>query len=151
MSRTLFRHDRIWTGDLESPWTDALLVEDGKVVAVGSAAVEASSASSASYGGGATASVVDLPGALVMPGLHDAHIHTAWLSRDVSSVDLREARSLDETLDLVRAHAAGLPEGEWLHSGRWNHNVWDVPESGELANSSTLRIWWIQGWQNFRH
>ena len=124
MSRTLFRHDRIWTGSRESPWTDALLVEDGRVVAVGSAAVEASSASSK---GGATASVVDLPGALVMPGLHDAHIHTAWLSRDLSSVDLREARSLEETLDLVRAHAAGLPEGEWLHSGRWNHNRWAVP------------------------
>ena len=74
------------------------------------------------------AETVDLPGALVMPGLHDAHIHTEWLSRDLSSVDLREARSLEETLELVRAHAEGLPEGEWLHSGRWNHNRWAVPE-----------------------
>ena len=41
MSRTLFRHDRIWTGDAENPWTDALLVEDGRVVAVGAEAVEA--------------------------------------------------------------------------------------------------------------
>ena len=108
MSRTLFRHDRIWTGDAENPWTDALLVEDGRVVAVGVEAVEASSASSE---GGATASVVDLPGALVMPGLHDAHIHTEWLSRDLSSVDLREARSLEETLELVRAHAARAARG----------------------------------------
>lgn len=90
MSRTLFRHERIWTGDAGDPWTDALLVEDGRVVAVGAEAVEAA---------GAGTDTVDLPGALVMPGLHDAHIHTEWLSRDLSSVDLREARSLEETLE----------------------------------------------------
>lgn len=119
MSRTLFRHDRIRTGDASRPWTDALLVEDGVVVAAGDEAVEA---------GGSGVTSVDLPGALVMPGLHDAHIHTEWLSRDLSSVDLRAARSLEETLELVRAHAETLPDGEWLHSGRWNHNRWQVPK-----------------------
>ena len=118
MSRTLFRHNRIWTGDPESAWTDALLVEDGRILALGEQAL--------AEGAGAAA-VVELPGALVMPGLHDAHIHTAWLSRDLSSVDLREASSLEETLERVRAHAQTLPEGEWLHSGRWNHNRWAVP------------------------
>lgn len=119
MSRTLLRHDHIWTGDTGAPWTHALLVEDGVVVALGDEAVET---------GRSSATTVDLPGALVMPGLHDAHIHTEWLSRDLSSVDLREARSLEEALELVRAHAETLPEGEWLHSGRWNHNRWRVPQ-----------------------
>ena len=120
MSRTLFRHERIWTGDPSRPWTDALLVEDGRVLAVGAQALESATS-------GAGAASVELPGALVMPGLHDAHIHTAWLSRDLSSVDLREARSLEEALELVRTHAEGLPRGQWLHSGRWNHNRWAVP------------------------
>ncbi|HET8988933.1 MAG TPA: amidohydrolase family protein, partial [Humibacillus sp.] len=102
MSRTLLRHDRIWTGDAENPWTTALLVEDGRITAVGAAALEAGADD-----------VVDLPGALVMPGLHDAHIHTEWVARGLSSVDLHEARSLDETLRLVRAHAEGLAPGEW--------------------------------------
>jgi predicted amidohydrolase YtcJ len=115
MSRKLLRHKRIWTGSAEQPWTDALLVDAGRVVAVGTEAIEA---------GG---EMVDLPGEVVMPGLHDAHIHTEWVSRDLSTVDLREAVSLEETLDLIRAHEAGLPEGEWLHSGRWNHNRWAVP------------------------
>ncbi|GGM97758.1 amidohydrolase [Terrabacter tumescens] len=123
MSRTLFRHNRIWTGDTGrsgNPWTDALLVEDGRIVAIGAEAVETAEAAG-------DAECVDLPGAVVMPGLHDAHIHTEWLSRDLSSVDLREARSLEEALELVRAHAEGLPDDEWLHSGRWNHNRWAVP------------------------
>lgn len=133
MSRTLFRHDRIWTGTASDPWTDALLVEDGRVVAVGAEARDAVSAGTA-----LTTAVVDLPGALVMPGLHDAHIHTAWLSRDLTSVDLREARSLEETLELVRAHAEGLPAGEWLHSGRWNHNRWADPRQPDRHALDTV-------------
>ena len=93
MSRILFRHNRIWTGDPSSPWTDALLVEVGRVVAAGADAVH-----------GDTGEVVDLPGALVMPGLHDAHIHTEWVARDLAEVDLRQARSLEEALELIRDH-----------------------------------------------
>ena len=44
-----------------------------------------------------------------MPGLHDAHIHTEWVARDLAEVDLREARSLDEALGLIRDHVASSP------------------------------------------
>ena len=126
-TRTLFRHDRIWTGDPDGPWTDALLVEDGRIAAVGTAAREEQARD-----------VVDLPGALVMTGLHDAHIHSEWVARSLSSVDLRQARSFDETLELVRVHAASLADGEWLHSGRWNHNVWDVPVQPDRHSLDTV-------------
>lgn len=116
MTRTLYRHPRIWTGSPESPWTTALLVDDGVVVAVGDDALAQTSAE-----------VVDLPGELVLPGLHDAHMHTEWQARDLSSVDLREARSLEEALDLIRDHVAASAPGEALHSGRWNSNRWAVP------------------------
>ncbi len=116
MSGTLFRHPRIRTGVADAPWTDALLVRDGRIVAVGAEA----------RGLAGDAAVVDLPGAVVMPGLHDAHIHTAWVSRDLASVDLREAASLEEALDLLRTHVSGLAPGQSVHSGRWNHNRWAV-------------------------
>lgn len=116
MSRVLFRHQRIWTGSVENPWTDALLVDDGVIAALGAEARA-----------GRATSVVDLGGALVIPGLHDAHIHTEWQARDLASVDLREARSLDETLELLRAHTSRMPPGEVLHSGRWNSNRWASP------------------------
>lgn len=116
MSRALLRHKRIWTGVEGAPWTDGLLVEDGRVVAVGADAHEAGAAR-----------VVDLPGEVVLPGLHDAHIHTEWVSRDLAEVDLREAHSLEEALELVRAHVAASPDGRPLSSGRWNSNRWAVP------------------------
>lgn len=116
MSRVLFRHQRIWTGAPETPWTDALLVDDGVVVAIGDDAVAAGSPTT-----------VDLPGETVTPGLHDAHIHTDWLARARASVDLHEARSLDDCLALVADHAATLPADEWVGDGRWNHNRWTTP------------------------
>ena len=116
MSRTLLRHRRIWTGDPALPWTDALLIEDGRIISVGGDAHE-----------GGAAEVIDLPGALVMPGLHDAHIHTEWVARDLAEVDLREARSLEEALGLIRDHVASAPAGRPLSSGRWNSNRWSVP------------------------
>ncbi len=128
MSRTLFRHARIWTGVGDAPWTDALLVDDGRVLAVG--------AEARGLGGGSD--VVDLPGALVMPGLHDAHIHTAWVSRDLASVDLREAASLEETLELLRTHVAGLAAGQSVGSGRWNHNRWSVPAQPDRHSLDTV-------------
>ncbi|MEO7131475.1 MAG: amidohydrolase family protein, partial [Dermatophilaceae bacterium] len=107
MSTALFRHPQIWTGSAESPWTTALLVADGVITAVGDDAV--------AHGGDA----VHLPGALVMPGLHDAHLHTAWTSSDLASVDLRDALTLDEALGLLGDHAASLPAGRSISSGRW--------------------------------
>ncbi|MEO6999573.1 MAG: amidohydrolase family protein, partial [Terracoccus sp.] len=115
MIRSLLRHQKIWTGSPESPWTDTLLVEDGVVVAIGNEAMEAGAPT-----------ILDLPGEVATPGLHDAHIHTEWQSRALASVDLREATSLGECLEMVRTHAASLPEGTWVTSGRWNHNRWDI-------------------------
>jgi predicted amidohydrolase YtcJ len=120
--RLLLRHDRIWTGAADSPWTTALLVEDGRVVAVGPEAVD-----------GPAHETVDLPGALVLPGLHDAHLHTGWLAKEASSVDLRPARSLDEAVAIVAAFVRDLPAGVPVRGGRWNANTWEPPGAPHRA------------------
>ncbi|MDN5795537.1 MAG: amidohydrolase [Intrasporangium sp.] len=116
MNRALFRHKRIWTGSPEQPWVEALLVEDGRVVEVGAGALTAGAAR-----------VVDLPGAVVVPGLHDAHLHTGWLAEESVAVDLRETRSLAEALTLIEGYAAHLAPGADVRGGRWNRNRWAGP------------------------
>ena len=115
MSRVLLRHRRILTGDPAQPAVTGLLLEGETVVAAGDAASLAADATS----------TVDLPGAVAMPGMYDAHIHTANLARDLVSVDMRGARSLDEALDLLRAHVADLPQDAWVFGGRWDSNKWE--------------------------
>ncbi|MDE9367526.1 amidohydrolase [Luteipulveratus sp. YIM 133132] len=114
MSRVLLRHPHILTGDSDSPVVTGLLLEGESILAVGDAEALRAEAGR----------VVDLPGATVMPGLYDAHIHTANLARDLVSVDLRGARSLEEALDTLAVHVADLPQDSWVFGGRWDSNKW---------------------------
>src|SRR5699024_2790411 len=113
-----------------TPWASGVLVDGEEVVAVGRAGDLAAQQS--------RGEVVDLPGALVLPGLHDAHIHTANLARDLASVDLRGATSLQEALERVRAHVQTAAPGRWIFGGRWDANKWTAgrPDSQALDSVS---------------
>ncbi len=112
----LFRHPRIWTGDTAAPWATGLLVADEEILAVGSAEALRE------RGPGR---IVDLPGALVIPGLHDAHLHSASLARGLAGLELRAASSLGEALALVRQRIVDEPSEEWLFGSGWNSNAWE--------------------------
>ncbi|WP_417563671.1 amidohydrolase [Microbacterium sp.] len=96
----------------------ALLVVDGVIRAVGTRAEVRGAAQ-------AGAAEVELPGAIVVAGFHDAHLHLAHMAREHDAVDLRAARSLDEALAAIAAHAAGRAAGRaWITGGRWDANRW---------------------------
>lgn len=66
--KTAYINGRIYTVAARSPWAEALLVENGRISAIGTEAdVHAAAGEDADY--------VDLGGKMVMPGIHDAHIH----------------------------------------------------------------------------
>lgn len=67
---------------------------------------------------------VELPGAVVLPGFHDAHIHTGNLAREINAPDLRGCASLEEALDRLRAYARSYPGTGWVIGGRWDRNAW---------------------------
>jgi predicted amidohydrolase YtcJ len=48
-------------------------------------------------------------GAVVVPGLGDAHNHMAWFGQTLAEIDLSTARTLDQVYDAVAARAADLP------------------------------------------
>ncbi|WP_027341480.1 amidohydrolase [Hamadaea tsunoensis] len=120
MSITVFRTAVIHTGDESRPRAQAVAVENGQIVAIGSDSEVRAAA-------GPAAELVDLPGAAVLPGIYDAHIHTAQYAQGLVTVDLGGTRSLAEALARVADRAARLRPGEWLLGGRWNSNVWDPP------------------------
>ncbi|MBC3475652.1 MULTISPECIES: amidohydrolase [Pseudomonas] len=65
--KTIYTNGRIFTGNPSQPWADTLLIENGRLVAVGFA----SDLQQIIKGRAAT----DLKQKMVMPGIHDAHIH----------------------------------------------------------------------------
>jgi predicted amidohydrolase YtcJ len=110
----LFHGGRIHIGDGSS--AAALLERDGRVAAVGSAKDLRRDASDAE--------LVDLRGGLMVPGWVDAHVHFIWWALQMSQLDLRESKTLDDALEAIATYARGLPEGAWILGGRFDKNVW---------------------------
>jgi len=67
---TVYTNGRIYTVNEAQPWAEAVAIEDGKFLAVGSADEIADVTSESTE-------VINLQGAFAMPGIGDSHIHPA--------------------------------------------------------------------------
>src|ERR1700679_2206123 len=73
---------------------------------------------------GPGATVVDLDGATVLPGLIDNHNHFVRASEH-AEVRLDGARSREQALAALRRAARSLPAGQWLVAlGGWHEEQW---------------------------
>lgn len=99
-------------GDPEAA-VDALAVRSGRVVQVGTDAEIRALV-------GPRTEVVELGGAVVLPGFTDAHDHLLWSGADLLLVDLYGARTLEQFGDTVTAWAAAHPDEPWVQGGGWS-------------------------------
>lgn len=117
---TLFRHPTIHTLTGRRPGANAIAVSEGVIQAVGDFAELAEQAPRGFR-------TVELPGGALVPGFHDAHIHSGGYARELDALDMRGAGSLDEALARLRAYANAHPGTGWIFGGRWDSNAWTVP------------------------
>ncbi|MGW4531886.1 amidohydrolase [Nocardia sp. NPDC004340] len=69
------------------------------------------------------AEIIDLDGAFVAPGFVDPHVHVTALGLKLTGLDLAQAGSLRDCLELVRDFASGHPDGVILGEG-WDETRW---------------------------
>src|SRR5690349_8968754 len=98
MPGVVYENATVHTLDPQTPTASAVAVIGERIVAVGDVAACREAA-------GAGAVRVDLSGLTVLPGLTDSHIHSASYARRLDQVDLRDARSLAQCLQRVKAFA----------------------------------------------
>ncbi|MBT8077964.1 MAG: amidohydrolase [Gammaproteobacteria bacterium] len=112
----IYRNARIYTVDSNDSWAEAMAVRDGRIVAVGSDAVVKGLA-------GEQTVLHDLAGRMVMPGIHDTHIHPsdAGVQKQLECSFL--SNDLDEVLDILKGCIAETPEGDWVRGGQWNEGL----------------------------
>ena len=73
--------------------------------------------------------IIDLGGALTIPGLIESHGHFTGLGSSKMILDLTKARSWDDIVALVSAAAATAKPGDWIVGRGWHQDKWDrVPE-----------------------
>ncbi len=110
---SIYHQGKVYTVDAINSWAEAIAVTDGKIVAVGSNDEVLKLA-------GATTKMVDLGGRMLMPGIHDTHIHPAdaGISRTLECSFL--SNDLNEVLEILKGCVAEAAPGEWIRGGQWN-------------------------------
>ncbi len=105
---TLLTHGHIYTGNVRAPWASAIAVKDGRIEAVGS------DADVLKHRGRAT--IVDLHGQTVIPGIVDSHLHMLYGAFALHGLNLSTPESSitpdqpDLLVGRLRAYAAGHPQ-----------------------------------------
>jgi len=76
---------------------------------------------------------IDCKGALILPGLTDAHLHFEWFSIGLTFVDV-ETNTVDEALKRVAERAKVTPKGQWVRGHGWNYSRWgdEFPTAAQL-------------------
>jgi predicted amidohydrolase YtcJ len=93
------------------------------------------------------AQVVDLHGATVTPGFHDAHNHMTWFGMSLGEVDLSApaVSSLDELYQAVARRAADTPPGGWVVGAGYDQNkIGGHPHRDALDRVAPGRRVWLR-------
>jgi predicted amidohydrolase YtcJ len=110
----IVHHAQIYTVDNQFSTAEAMAVQDGKIVAVGT-----NDAILKEY---TSDSVVNAAGAVVYPGFIDAHAHFVGYGQSLFAVDLMFVNSWEEVIYRVKDFAAKHPGTSWIRGRGWDQN-----------------------------
>lgn len=119
----------IYTMEEENETVEAVLVEDGKISATGSFADLSLLADEK----------INLEGTTMYPGFVDSHLHLLFLGIQLTRLDLSEARSAEEMLEMVRKAAENTPKDQWLFGEGWNENNFINPRIPTIDELDKIR------------
>jgi predicted amidohydrolase YtcJ len=114
----LLFNGRIYTQEEPQRIVEAIAIQDGRVLAVGSSEQMLALAVD-------NTQRIDLEGKPVYPGFADGHAHLVGVGTALEGLDLVGTASFAEVVALASQAHAALPEGEWLTGRGWDQNDWD--------------------------
>ncbi|QHI72384.1 amidohydrolase [Aminipila terrae] len=128
----LLKNGIIYTMEQEGKTVEALGIKDGKIVFAGSNQ-EANNYSSAN--------TVDLENRAVIPGMADSHMHMYAYCQNQTTVNLEQAKSMDEMIALMKEKAEKTPEGSWIKGSNFDQTKFKenrFPTRKDLDQVSTV-------------
>jgi predicted amidohydrolase YtcJ len=119
---------KIWTGDPENPWAEAMALAGDTLMAVGTKAeIQA-------FIGSNTRTTEAGGDQLIVPGFIDSHTHFMESGFELASVQLREAKTPKEFIQRIADYAKTVKPGTWITGGNWDHQNW----GGELPDRAWI-------------
>jgi len=110
----IVHHAQIYTVNDDFNTAEAMAVQDGKIVAIGT-----NNQILKEY---KSDSLVDAKGAVLYPGFIDAHAHFLGYGQSLFAVDLMFVPSWEEAINRVKDFAAKHPGKGWIKGRGWDQN-----------------------------
>jgi len=120
MADIVLLNGRFWTANPNQPWAEALAIKGDRILAAGRSEEISKLAHK-------NTRVIDLKGALAVPGFIDAHTHFLKGGFSLSNLDLRDVASREEFVRRIKTKALELEKGEWILDGNWDEQQWAPP------------------------
>ena len=99
----------------DGPVPDALLIEAGRIVAMGAEADLRAQAP--------RAEVADFAGRTIVPGIVDSHVHVRELGMDAIKVDLVGVTTVEEIVTRIRAQRPDVRPDAWIIGQGWDEGA----------------------------
>lgn len=119
----------IYTVDSSFTITQAMVIQDGKIVETGSNETILNKYTATK--------ITNLEGKSVLPGFIDAHCHFLNYGIGKSYASLENTKSFNEVLETVKKHDASKTGG-WIIGRGWDQNDWDVKEFPDCKQLDVL-------------
>ena len=126
----VLRGGTIATVDADNTMAEAVAIDDGWIVAVGSNAdVDAHI--------GTQTEVIELDGRFAAPGFIEGHGHYMSLGNSKTILDLNDAANWDAIVAMVADAVAEAEPGEWIRGRGWHQEKWDRPPDPLVEGNPT--------------
>lgn len=137
-------HDAPYGPDGWHPDAEAVVVDQGHIVFVGSA-------TQAAQHRGPNTQTIDLGGATVIPGAIDSHTHVVEWGAILSKVDLTGVQTEAAAIAKIEARAKDTPKGEWVVAWGFDEGAWadHMPDNKELSKRIPDHPVHVQGLHGF--
>lgn len=116
---------KVVTLDAKNLQTDAIAIRDGKIAGIGSNAFIRKTI-------GPSTKVIDLKGALAVPGLIEGHGHFNGIGRMKMELNLRDAQTWDDIVAKVADAVSKAKPGDWIIGRGWHQEKWTKPPAPSI-------------------
>lgn len=125
----IVHHAKIYTIDEKFSVAEAMVIRDGKIIAIGKnddiLKVYESEVMN------------DAEGKFVFPGFIDAHCHFTGFATDMWKCELVGTISFEEVIEKVKTYSKNAPM-EWIYGRGWDQNDWAVKEYPDKSKLDEL-------------
>ncbi|HMJ47700.1 MAG TPA: amidohydrolase [Ferruginibacter sp.] len=118
-AQLVIHHARIYTVDDHFSITEAMAINDGKIIATGTNDEILKQFEPVEQ--------IDANGKTIFPGFIDAHCHFTGFATDMWKCSLVGTTSFDEVLEKIKEYSTNAPM-EWIYGRGWDQNDWPVKE-----------------------